>query len=447
MKVLKMGLVLALSVLALVGCKDGRVKMASFNLSFDRSTFEQLADEMQTPPGKQKKLVRAYMDDKDAMAPEDRTKAEKIIQIRNMAAIIQANRPDVIMMGEFNNDGTGSNLSALKGFKKHYLAHGQSLNSIDGGDKLKPIHFPYIESFPTNTGLNSGLDLDNDGLTGQLPGDAWGFGFYHGQYAFAVMSKHKILKKKVRTFQHFKWKDLPTADIPTITNCNDPHNPIPDGMSCGDNWYTDGEWNQVRLSSKNHADVPVVIDTFWGKRTVHLLLSHPTPPVFDTVTQNNKLRNRDEIQFWIDYIQGADYFYDDNGNTGGLEAGANFVVMGDLNADPLEGDGFRDTIANLLTLPEVNTASTVGELVPVSNGALEEGFAGQYPDRATSTFGLRVDHVIPSQNLHVTASGVYWPATGEPGRLLMNDDRVGQFGDGKDISSDHRMVWNEMFVK
>lgn len=198
---------------------------------------------------------------------------------------------------------------------------------------------------------------------------------------------------------------------------------------------------------KNHADVPVVIDTFWGKRTVHLLLSHPTPPVFDTVTQNNKLRNRDEIQFWIDYIQGADYFYDDNGNTGGLEAGANFVVMGDLNADPLEGDGFRDTIANLLTLPEVNTASTVGELVPVSNGALEEGFAGQYPDRATSTFGLRVDHVIPSQNLHVTASGVYWPATGEPGRLLMNDDRVGQFGDGKDISSDHRMVWNEMFVK
>lgn len=209
MKVLKMGLVLALSVLALVGCKDGRVKMASFNLSFDRSTFEQLADEMQTPPGKQKKLVRAYMDDKDAMAPEDRTKAEKIIQIRNMAAIIQANRPDVIMMGEFNNDGTGSNLSALKGFKKHYLAHGQSLNSIDGGDKLKPIHFPYIESFPTNTGLNSGLDLDNDGLTGQLPGDAWGFGFYHGQYAFAVMSKHKILKRRCEPFSILSGKTCP----------------------------------------------------------------------------------------------------------------------------------------------------------------------------------------------------------------------------------------------
>ncbi|GAM68441.1 succinyl-CoA synthetase [Vibrio sp. JCM 19236] len=50
---------------------------------------------------------------------------------------------------------------------------------------------------------------------------------------------------------------------------------------------------------------------------------------------------------------------------------------------------------------------------------------------------------MPSATLNVTDSGVYWSATGEAGRLLFNDERVGDYGDGKDISSDHRMVWIE----
>ncbi|MGF1706923.1 endonuclease/exonuclease/phosphatase family protein [Enterovibrio baiacu] len=442
MKMRKWGIALLFSALTLMGCKHEKVTVASFNLSFDRGTFEQLVDEMKTSRKQQRRLVDAYVNDKDGMSDEERERAEKIIQIRNVAAIIQTTRPDILMMGEFNNDGNGIKLKALKGFQKNYLSHGQSPNSIDGGDRLKPIKYPFKETYATNTGLNSGLDLDNNGDIGQLPGDAWGFGFYHGQYAFALMSTFEIDKKRTRTFQTFKWKDLPNAENPRVVNCDDPNNPIPEGLGCGDEWYLEQEWQRMRLSSKNHVDVPIKVSTPFGDDVVHLLLSHPTPPVFDTVTENNKLRNRDEIQFWIDYIDDAGFIYDDKGKVGGLSKKAHFVVMGDLNADPLEGDGFQETIGALLSHPRVNQTATEGNLTPTSTGALEANNPGQYPERVTSTFGLRVDHVIPSAGLHVTESGVYWPASGEKGRLLMNDERVGQYGDGKDISSDHRLVWN-----
>ena len=51
-----------------------------------------------------------------------------------------------------------------------------------------------------------------------------------------------------------------------------------------------------------------------------------------------------------------------------------------------------------------------------------------------------VDYVLPSENLNVVDSGVFWPARGEEGRKLLNDKRIGN-GFGKAVSSDHRMTW------
>lgn len=217
-------------------------------------------------------------------------------------------------------------------------------------------------------------------------------------------------------------------------------------MSCGDNWYTPEEWDQVLLSSKNHVDAPVIVQTPNGEETIHILMSHPTPPVFDTVTQNNKMKNRDEIQFWHEYISGQNFIYDDNGQHGGLAQNAKFVIVGDLNADPLAGDGFTGTIDSLLKHHRVNQEATIGTYVPTSFGA-ENCYPSKecrqdnpYPNRLTSTFGLRVDHAIPSENLAIIDSAVYWPAESESGHLLMNDSRIG-YGNGKSISYDHRMVW------
>ena len=54
----------------------------------------------------------------DLLIGDAKTTAEKVIQIRNVAAIIQNNRPDVLLMAEYNNDGVGENKTALEGFQQ-----------------------------------------------------------------------------------------------------------------------------------------------------------------------------------------------------------------------------------------------------------------------------------------------------------------------------------------
>ena len=445
---IKSSLALLVSALLLTGCQDSSestqestsIKIATYNLSFDRDSFETLLSEMQIEPEKQNALVRGYFD--NTISSNDRSLAEKVIQIRNVAAIIQKNRPDVLMMAEFNNDGTGENKAALEGFQRNYLSVAQSLDGAGKSANLSPITYPYFESYSTNTGLNSQLDLNNDGIIGKLPGDSWGFGRYHGQYAFALLSRYKIDSDRTRTFQTFKWKDMKGEGIPTITVC-DGSISLPQGMSCGDNWYNDEEWQQIRLSSKNHVDAPIVIPTEGGNETVHLLMSHPTPPVFDS--GKNKQQNGAEVAFWHHYIRGENYFYDDNGLKGGLESGAKFVIMGDQNLDPLAGDGFSEIMQELHNDPLVNQHVMNGSLYPNSLGADEHAADSSSshprPDRLTSTFGLGVDYAIPSANLKVVQSGVYWPASYQQGYPLVNDQRLGEQGNGKKVSSDHRLFW------
>lgn len=83
-----------------------------------------------------------------------------------------------------------------------------------------------------------------------------------------LLSKYPFDTENIRTFQHFLWKDMPDAYLPL-----DP--------ATGDNYYTDDELNVLRLSSKSHWDVPVKVGE---KEVIHVLASHPTPPVFDDGT-------------------------------------------------------------------------------------------------------------------------------------------------------------------
>src|SRR5699024_10790146 len=137
--------------------------------------------------------------------------------------------------------------------------------------------------------------------------------------------RHPVEHALARTFQTFRWRDMPGALLPS-----DPD--VPDR-----GWYCPAAVDVLRLSSRSHWDVPMRI----GTSLVHLLAAHPSPPVFDGPEQRNRLRNHDEIRFWADYVTpgAGDYIYDGNGDHGGLTEGRPFVVAGDLNADPV--DGFR----------------------------------------------------------------------------------------------------------
>ncbi|CAJ1908436.1 endonuclease/exonuclease/phosphatase family protein [Aeromonas jandaei] len=420
---------------------NSMVRFATFNLSFDRTAAGMLSGELALTRSAQDELLARLADGN--LSGAEKTKALNVQQIRNVAEIIQRTRPDVFLLNEFDNDGKGENTADLKAFNDNYLAHAQH-------SEVTAISYPVLQNFATNTGLMSGYDLNLDGKVNNGPDDAWGFGNYHGQYAFAVMSKYPIDTKQIRTFQNFKWKDMPGEKNPVIDDCNNTKAPIPAGRQCGDAWYADEVWQKYPLSSKNHADVPVRIKTDKGEEVIHFLISHPTPPIFANAARHTVKHNRAEIAFWNDYVKGLNYMADDKGTKGGLAKNAKFVIAGDLNADPQTGDGDLSAIQDLLNNPLMNQAITNGTLIPVSEGGPECVSKGTdckrnlnrpNPERITNTSVLQLDHVIPSANLNAVKSGVYWPASFEAGYHLVYDAKLGI---AKGVSSDHRMVWVDL---
>jgi hypothetical protein len=344
-------------------------------------------------------------------------------QAAAIAEVLQITRPDVVLLNEFDHDDEGR---AADLFRELYLEvpqHGE-----------QPIGYPYVYSAPVNTGEPSGLDLNNDGEIGG-PDDAYGFGLFPGQYGMVVLSRYPIRTDKVRTFQEFLWKDMPDALLPDDLATPEPAD-----------WFSPAELEEVRLSSKSHWDIPVRV---WGS-TVHVLAAHPTPPTFDGPEDKNGRRNHDEIRFWADYVSGgrdARYIYDDAGRRGGLPSGQRFVVVGDYNADPVDGDSVDGAIDQLLGHERVHdplpSSSGAEEAAATQRGA-NVGHRGD-PALDTADFAdepapgnLRVDYVLPSVNLITAGSGVFWPAADEPGSEL-----TGQY---PFPTSDHRLVWADVRV-
>ncbi|HSF97053.1 MAG TPA: endonuclease/exonuclease/phosphatase family protein [Ornithinibacter sp.] len=344
-------------------------------------------------------------------------------QARTVAEIIQRTRPDVLLINEFDFVENGQ---AAELFQDNYLSVGQM-----GAD---PIDYPYSYVAPSNTGIPSGFDLNNNGVIGGQD-DAFGFGFFPGQYGMAVFSRYPIDTDAVRTFQHFLWKDMPGALLPDDSSTPEPAD-----------WYSPEELEVFRLSSKSHWDVPIRI----GAREVHFLVSHPTPPVFDGPEDRNGTRNHDEIRLWADYVTPgptSGYIYDDDGVHGGLEPGSMFVIAGDQNSDPLDGDSIPGSIQQLTEHPLVNTGVT-----PESEGAAEatalQGGANlthrSDPRFDTADFSdtapgnLRADYVLPRVNLRIQDAGVFWPPQDDPLSRLTG---VFPFP-----SSDHRLVWADVTV-
>lgn len=328
---------------------------------------------------------------------------------RKIAAVIQQVRPDLLLLNEFDYDEGGE---AATLFERDYLGRGQH--------GREAIAYPHRYFAPVNTGVPSGLDIDRNGHT-EGPEDAWGFGFHPGQYGMLVLSRYPIAAEKVRSFRLFPWHEMPDARAPV-----DP--------ATGRAYYDEATWKQLRLSSKSHWDVPV--ETPLG--TVHFLVSHPTPPVFDGPEDRNGSRNHDEIRLWADYIDPAraGYLRDDAGARGGLAAGASFVIAGDLNADPLDGAGLPGAIAQLLDHPRVLASA------PASEGALEATRKDGGPQKRgqpqldTAAFGphsgnLRADYVLPSRDFEIVDSGVFWPRAGDPDAKLLD-------------ATDHHMVWLDL---
>jgi hypothetical protein len=372
------------------------VRFATFNASLNRNVAGQLVADLSTQTN---------------------------VQAATVAEIIQRVRPDVLLINEFD---FVENDVALDLFQDNYLSVAHN--------GAAPIEYPFSYTAPSNTGIPSGFDLNNNGVIAGGD-DAFGFGAFPGQFGMAVYSMYPIDFDAVRTFQLFKWEDMPGALLP-----DDPATPAPA------DWYSPAELDVFRLSSKSHWDLPIDIDG----RTVHFLVSHPTPPVFDGPEDRNGTRNFDEIRFWADYVTPgptSNYIYDDEGGRGGLAPGARFVIAGDQNSDPLDGDSIPGSAQLLLDHPRINTSAT-----PESAGAVDaaerQGGANltheSDPRFDTADFSdtapgnLRADYVLPSRPLRILDSAVFWPEDEDPLFRL-----VGNF---PFPSSDHRLVWIDVAV-
>ena len=337
---------------------------------------------------------------------------------RKIAAVLQKVRPDLVLLNEFDYDDAHR---AADLFQRRYLDVAQP----GGGD---PLHYAYRYLAPVNTGVPSGLDLDRNGSVGstgrERGNDAWGYGLHPGQYGMLVLSRFPIDEAQVRTFQLLRWSAVPGASNPVDPTTHEP-------------FYTDVVWKQLRLSSKSHWDVPVRIQD----GVVHFLVSHPTPPVFDGPENRNGLRNADEIRLWREYLGASDvpWLCDDQGRCGGLAADARFVIAGDLNNDPADGDGHHEAIIELLEHPRVMRMATPrsegGEEVALAYAAKGLQRRGA-PAHVTGDFGrrngaLRLDYVLPSTGFALTGSGVFWPKKDHPDAAI---------ADG----SDHHLVWVDL---
>lgn len=333
---------------------------------------------------------------------------------RKVAAVLQKVRPDVVLINEFDYDDAHR---AADLFQRRYLEVAQP----GGGAALA---YPHRYLAPVNTGVPSGLDLDRNGRVGGAErdrgNDAWGYGLHPGQYGMLVLSRYPIDASAVRTFQTLRWSTMPGARRP-----RDP--------ATGAWWYDDTVWPRMRLSSKSHWDVPVRTPA----GVIHVLAAHPTPPTFDGPENRNGLRNADEIRLWAEYLGdtagSATWLCDDAGRCGGLAADASFVIVGDYNADPDDGAGEPGAIRTLLDHPRVARSPA-----PRSRGAparaTQYGLprtgdtAGHTGDFGKNVGTLRIDYALPSRDLVVKDSGVFWPAPGTADAAIAE-------------ASDHHLVW------
>lgn len=385
--------VLALFTFFLSGCDVPKknlqqpvtLRVATFNVSMDASNYL---------PAEQWQSAGA---EALSQALEDQHP-----QIRAIAEIIQHVRPDIIILNEFDYL---PDARVLESFRREFLAVSQNGEA--------PVDYPYSFIAPVNTGRASPFDLNRDGKASGVGDDAWGYGNYEGQYGMAVLSKYPIDQTATRTFQFFKWRDLPGALQPLVPRTHEP-------------WYSADAWAQMPLSSKSHWDVVVDVAGY----PLHLLVSHPTPPVFDGEENRNGRRNHDEIRFWQEYISDLDtqFIYDDQGRRGGLGMQQRFVIVGDLNASIESEDNVPGSIEQLLEHDQVQ-----GDFVPTSAGGQAHTPGNPLAEQHTASWRKRADYVLPSAyGIRIIDGGVFWPTANEPkGDLVSSRDR----------SSDHRLVW------
>lgn len=296
-------------------------------------------------------------------------------QIAAVLQVITQAAPDVLVLQGFDHD-----------LESHALTAFQSALAKAGHD------LPHRFAARPNSGVATGLDLDGNGRLGE-PRDSQGYGAFTGEDGMAVLSRLPL--GEVRDFSGFLWRDLPGADLPLH----------PDGTP-----FPSPEAQAIqRLSSVAHWDVPVGLP---DGRQLHLLTWHGSTPAFDGAEDRNGKRGGDETRFWLHLLDGALPFPPPD---------APYVVIGQANIDPIDGEGRQDAIHALLSDPRlIDPAPTGSEGTDTADwSAIDVG-------------KLRASYILPWAGATVLDAGVIWPAKDDP------------LSETTATASRHHLVWVDL---
>ncbi len=291
-------------------------------------------------------------------------------QIDAVLAVVATVAPDVLLLTDFDHDLDGLALAAF----------------------AKRAGFNHWFAAPPNTGMMTDLDLDQNGKFGE-PRDAQGYGRFRGDGGMALLSRWPVAE--VTDYSAMLWQDLPGATLPA-------------------DWPEEVNAAQ-RLSHGGHWVVP--IEAPGG--VVNLMAFAASPPVFDGPEDRNGLRNRDELRLWtwvLDQKEPSD-----------------FVVLGNANLDPADGEGRRDAMVAFLNDPRLQDPK------PKGLGGTLAPDPGHDGDPALDTAdwrngvpgNLRVSYVLPAASWGVTDAGVFWPAPVTDS--ILGDDGL--------LAGPHHLVW------
>ena len=290
-------------------------------------------------------------------------------QVEAAAQVIAAVAPDVVLLTGIDYDFDGVALAAFA-------------ERVGAGK----VDYPHRLALRPNTGMATGLDLDGDGRTGG-PGDAQGFGGFAGEGGMAILSRLPL--GEARDYSAFLWRDLPG------------------NLMAGAGLSAEAGAVQ-RLSTTGHWAVPVQLP---GGGEITLLAWLASPPVFDGPEDRTGRRNHDETAFWLRLMDGALPF---------APPGAPFVLLGDANLDPVDGEGRAEALRTLLADSRIQDPGPASAGAPAAAGqdganARHRGDAAldtaDWPDDP-GPGNMRADYVLPSADLVVENASVWWPAPG-----------------------------------
>lgn len=306
-------------------------------------------------------------------------------QLASIIAVITTVAPDVLLLTDFDYDLDGMALSAFV----------QSLAAAG-------VTYDHTFAARPNTGLPTGLDMDGDGRTGEAR-DAQGYGRFNWDGGMAILSRFPIDESNVENLSDILWHDVAGGTLPVADGAPFPSQQAQDIQ---------------RLSTSGHWIVPI---TPTGAETFHLLAWSATPPVFDGPEDRNGLRNRDELLMWENRLAN--------------DPPASFIVLGNANLDPVDGNGLRDAMGAFLNRADLQDPAPRSEGGAFSADPDHIGDpsldTADWPDYAPGN--LRVSYVFPSMDWTVSDAGVFWPAPDDPDAKLLGDDGL--------AAGPHRLVW------